>query len=63
MIGKVIIGKSFRGCIAYCLEDKKLRHDKSITNQRAEVVQYNLCFGNKKELAGQFNEVRRLNQN
>src|SRR6187399_3286534 len=62
MIGKVIIGKSFRGCIAYCLEDKKLRHDKSITNQRAEVVQYNLCFGNKKELAGQFNEVRRLNQ-
>jgi hypothetical protein len=25
MIGKVIIGKSFRGCIAYCLEDKVLK--------------------------------------
>ena len=62
MIGKVIIGKSFRGCIAYCLGDKKLRHDKSITNQRAEVLQYNFCFGDKKELTGQFNEVRRLNQ-
>lgn len=62
MIGKVIIGKSFRGCIAYCLEDKKLRHDKSITNHRAEVLQYNFCFGNKKEIIEQFNEVRRLNQ-
>jgi hypothetical protein len=61
MIGKVITGKSFKGCIAYCLEDKKLSRNKAINNHRAAVLQYNLCFGNKKELINQFNEVRRLN--
>ena len=52
MIGKIIIGKSFRGCICYCLDKKE-----------AELLSSNLCYGNKKELISQFNEVRRLNQN
>ena len=52
MIGKIIIGKSFRGCISYCLDKKE-----------AELLCSNLCYGNKKELINQFNEVRRLNQN
>lgn len=52
MIGKIIIGKSFRGCISYCLDKKE-----------AELLNTNLCYGNKKELISQFNEVRRLNQN
>lgn len=52
MIGKIIIGKSFRGCISYCLDKKE-----------AELLNTNLCYGNKKELIEQFNEVRRLNQN
>ena len=52
MIGKIIIGKSFRGCLAYCLDKKE-----------AEVLSYNLCFGDKKELTSQFNEVRSLNKN
>ena len=52
MIGKIIIGKSFRGCISYCLDKKE-----------AELLSSNLCYGNKKELINQFNEVRRLNQN
>ena len=52
MIGKIIIGKSFRGCISYCLDKKE-----------AELLSSNLCYGNKKELISQFNEVRRLNQN
>lgn len=52
MIGKIIIGKSFRGCISYCLDKKE-----------AELLHTNLCYGNKKELISQFNEVRRLNQN
>ncbi len=52
MIGKIIIGKSFRGCISYCLDKKE-----------AELLNTNLCYGNKKELITQFNEVRRLNQN
>ncbi len=51
MIGKIIIGKSFRGCINYCLDKKE-----------AELLNTNLCYGNKKELISQFNEVRRLNQ-
>lgn len=52
MIGKIIIGKSFRGCLAYCLDKKQ-----------AEVLSYNLCFGDKKELTSQFNEVRSLKKN
>ena len=63
MIGKVIVGKSFGGCLRYCLEDKKMANDidKMIMKNRAEVLQYNMCFGNKAELIQQFNEVRKLN--
>ncbi|OQP47949.1 relaxase/mobilization nuclease domain-containing protein [Niastella populi] len=71
MIGKVIVGKSFLGCIEYCLEDKqslsaaqRLQHVDNNGLQhvnRAEVLCYNQCFGNAAELAAQFNEVRRLN--
>lgn len=50
MIGKIIIGKSFRGCISYCLE-----------KEQSEVLDYNFCYGDKKELIKQFNEVRNLN--
>lgn len=70
MIGKITIGKSFGGCIRYCLEDKlelsqeeKLamsNHDGLKHENRAEVLEYNMCFGNKKELTRQFNEVRAL---
>ena len=58
MIGKIKIGKSFRGCICYCLEDKRELAEKT---NRAEVLAYNLCYGEKKELISQFNEVRNLN--
>ena len=51
MIGKIKIGKSFRGCINYCLDKKQ-----------AEVLAYNYCYGQKKELIEQFNDVRNLNQ-
>ena len=63
MIGKVIIGKSFGGCLRYCLQDKKMANDmdKMIMKNRAEILQYNLCFGDKVELIQQFNEVKRLN--
>jgi hypothetical protein len=50
MIGKIIIGKSFRGCLGYCLE-----------KWEAEILDYNLCYGNKKELQQQYNDVRKLN--
>ena len=62
MIGKIMIGKSFRGCISYCLEDKKLLQPELSMQKRAEVLYYNQCFGNIKELIEQFTDVRNLNQ-
>lgn len=64
MIGKVMIGKSFGGCIAYCLEDKKMKaRESEITlKNRATELKFNNCFGNKKQLTKQFNEVRILNK-
>ena len=57
-----MIGKSFRGCIYYCLEDKQqIQSNLGVVKGRAEVLAFNLCYGNKKELVNQFNEVRNLN--
>ncbi|MBC7508138.1 MAG: relaxase/mobilization nuclease domain-containing protein [Ferruginibacter sp.] len=62
MIGKIIIGKSFGGCIKYCLNDKEQQHVEEVVMEgRAEVLMYNQCYGNAKELISQFNEVRKLN--
>jgi Relaxase/Mobilisation nuclease domain len=65
MIGKVMVGKGFAGCISYCLEDKKIKnrvnHDEHLIKNRAEILQHNLCFGDKKNLCSQFNDVRKLN--
>lgn len=63
MIGKISIGKSFRGCLAYCLNDKIQEQNKDAIKNRAEVLLFNKCFGNEKELVQQFNEVRQLNVN
>lgn len=70
MIGKITIGKSFGGCIRYCLEDKlelSIEEKLALSKQdglkhenRAEVLEYNMCYGDKKELTRQFNEVRAL---
>ncbi len=62
MIGKISMGKSFKGCINYCLEDKRqTEEEKLVMKNRAELFVYNQCFGNKYELIQQFNEVRQLN--
>jgi hypothetical protein len=70
MIGTITTGKSFYHCISYCLEDKQnlTEAQKVFLSQktglhhkeRAEVLDYNLCFGNKKELTEQFRDVRKL---
>lgn len=70
MIGTIKIGKSFRGVINYCLEDKleysqsqKLEMEKKDGLHhlnRAEILEYNMCFGNRKELIKQFTDVRNL---
>lgn len=72
MTGKVITGKSFAGALAYCLEDKraltalmKLKLsalEKVQHTNRAEVLAYNLCYGNISELTTQMNAVRRLSR-
>ncbi len=62
MIGKIMIGKSFRGCINYCMENKKQQTSEDISKKnRAEVLLFNQCFGNTKELIQQFNETSQLN--
>lgn len=62
MIGKISIGKSFRGCILYCMSDKKQQmNESSAMINRADILKYNLCFGSKFELIKQFGEVRNLN--
>ena len=64
MIGKVIIGKSFGGCISYCLNDKQQQpNGEPVIENRAEALLYNQCYGNEKELISQFNDVRKLNTN
>ena len=72
MIGKISIGKSLYHCLSYCLEDKQnlspeqkkiLSERDGVQHQhRAEVLAYNLCYGDKKGLAAQFREVRKLSR-
>jgi hypothetical protein len=65
MIGKVSSGKSFRGCINYVFEGQLQKNtvlqQQEAANKQAQVICYNQCFGDKKELIKQFNEVRYLN--
>ncbi len=62
MIGKVMTGKSFRGCLLYCLNDKKQEaNEDARMKDRAEILLFNQCGGNERELIHQFDEVRRLN--
>lgn len=72
MTGKVITGKSFKGVLAYCLQDKqnlseqaklKLEARDGLKHRgRAEVLHYNLCYGNHKELAMQLHAVSKLSR-
>jgi hypothetical protein len=72
MIGMISLGKSFYHCISYCLEDKRqLREDEKLSQvqtdgiqhiHRAEVLEFNKCFGDKHELSEQFKDVRKLSK-
>jgi len=62
MIGKVTIGKSFRGCVLYCLNDKRPKDENEhVMKDRTEILMFNQCYGDQKEIVQQFEEVRRLN--
>jgi len=61
MIGRIKIQDSFRFYITYCLEDKKIAQSQEVLyKDRAEVLHYNQCGGNRKELIRQFNEIAHL---
>lgn len=71
MIGKISQGKNFSSCIGYCLKDRKELSDpqKELLSlkdnlqhkERAEVLYYNKCGGNIRELTRDFEEVAQLN--
>ncbi|WP_179414947.1 relaxase/mobilization nuclease domain-containing protein [Mucilaginibacter sp. E4BP6] len=67
MIGKIATGKSFRGCMQYLHEGRLQENEElqklEMKKKQAEVIYYNQCFGNKKELIRQFVEVSKLNPN
>jgi Relaxase/Mobilisation nuclease domain len=72
MIGNVRVGASAYHCISYCLEDKvelseEQKQQLALADHlqhkdRAEVLAYNQCFGDKYELAEQFRDVRKLSK-
>ena len=67
MIGKIVTGKSFKGCMLY-LHEGRLQETEELQQQemekkQAQVIAYNQCFGTKKELIRQFIEVSKLNPN
>ncbi|HTI10904.1 MAG TPA: relaxase/mobilization nuclease domain-containing protein [Puia sp.] len=66
MMGRINTPDSFRQTITYCLEDKHLSQSQggeALFKDRAEILWYHQCFGNKRELIRQFNEVARLKPN
>jgi hypothetical protein len=72
MIGHVSIGASIYHLLSYVLEDKKeLSEEMKLElaagdhlqhRERAEVLEYNKCFGNKYELTEQFKDVSKLSK-
>jgi hypothetical protein len=66
MMGRIYSTGSFRQTLDYCLEDKHLSRSRggdAIYKDRAEIIWYNQCFGNKRELTRQFNEIAHLKRN
>lgn len=64
MIGKIIIGNSFGPCISYVLGLTKVEKEKFAETgiEKATVLKYNYCYGDRNELTQQFNDVKNLNQ-
>lgn len=72
MIGMVKTGSSFYHLISYVLEDKReLSEEQKVKmslkdgvrhKNRAEILAYNNCFGDKYEMAEQFRDVARLSK-
>ena len=72
MIGKVRTGALFNKCMDYCLNDKReLSENQKLQLSlldnvqhfdRAEILEYNRCFGSQDEIVEQFCDVANLNR-
>lgn len=63
-MGKTDTAMHFSKSLAYCLDDKLQKHSQKVVfKDRAEILYYHQCYGNKEELALQFREVAKLNRN
>ena len=72
MIGMVVTGSSFYHLISYVLEDKREMSEEKkrsmslkesvLHKDRAEILAYNQCYGDKYEMAEQFRDVARLSK-
>ena len=56
MIGKIILGKSYRKCISYCLSNKPGQNE-----SRAKILESKFVNGSKKEIIDQFEELGKMN--
>jgi hypothetical protein len=69
MMGRIHTAQSFGDCLSYCLEDKRLsarqtgRPGEVLFKDRAEIIGYNQCFGDRQQLVRQFNAVSHLHPN
>jgi len=64
MMGEVKTSRGFREKLHYCLEDKRLvQGHPPPFKDRAEILYYHQCHGGEAELARQFREATRINQN
>ena len=65
MVGKIRTGKTFRLVLQYLFEGRKQNskqeQELAMQNKKAEVLAYNQCFGDKKQLTREFIEVSKLN--
>ncbi|EHQ26611.1 relaxase/mobilization nuclease domain-containing protein [Mucilaginibacter paludis] len=65
MIGKVGIGKSFRGVLHYLFEGRRQESKElqmqELEKKQVEVIAYNQCFGTRLELVREMIEVAKLN--
>jgi Relaxase/Mobilisation nuclease domain len=58
VIGKIILGKSFRKCLNYCLSNKPGQEEKE---SRAQILECNYVYGSKKEIISQFEDLGNTN--
>src|ERR1700761_2352437 len=63
MIGYIGFSPSYGETLQYCLSNKRGQPSSSEGENRAEVLYYNLCYGDKDQLVQQFKRAQKANIN